>query len=237
MDRRYIDEHHVVARYLADRVTDDERSGFEAYYLAHPEMVQEMEAAARFKVALMRLRDSGELAKLLRSKPRYLQWQFLTAAAAVIVLVLGAVYEFSHRADTQSRPLLAASVEALGAASGETVSKAGTYAILRTRGSSVDAEIAPSDPGQAIELRVLPEFTAEPARYRIRLSRMDADDSLELVAEVGGLAPAPDRFVSVFVSGARLKPGQYDLMISGDSDTDARNIESEFVVRVASLPP
>ena len=76
MDRRYIDQQHVVARYLADRVTDNERSEFEAYYLVHPEIVQEMEAAARFKVGLMQLRDSGELPKLLRSKPRYLQWQF-----------------------------------------------------------------------------------------------------------------------------------------------------------------
>jgi hypothetical protein len=233
MDRRYIDEHHVIARYLADRMTDDERSEFETYYVDHPEVVEEMEAAARFKVGLMRLRDTGELASLLRSKPRYLQWQFLAAAAVVIVLVLGWLYEFSRPAHTQS-PLIAATLEAMRTAKGSTPSRVGVYAILRTRSGSVDAEIAPSEPGQAVELRVLPEFTAEPARYRVQLSRMDADDSLEFVAGIGGLVPAPDRFVSVFLSGARLKPGQYQLAIRGETNTDAQDKESVFVVRVAS---
>jgi hypothetical protein len=230
MDRHYINEHHLVARYLADRVTDEERSEFEAFYLEHPETVREMEAAARFKVGLMQLRDAGELPGLLKSRPRYLQWQFLAGAAAAIVVVMGSIYELSRPTETRS-PLIAASIEALGAA---TSSRTSVYMILRTRGSSVDAEIAPSASGQAIELRVLPEFTADPPRYRVRLSRLLADDSLEPVAEVGGLVSAPDRFVSVFLSGQRLRPGQYQLTIRGESDTDARHSESAFVVRIAS---
>ena len=66
MDRRYIDDQHVVARYLANRLTDEEREAFEAYYLEHPDMGQEMEAAIRFKVGLMRLRETGELAPLVQ---------------------------------------------------------------------------------------------------------------------------------------------------------------------------
>ena len=231
MDRRYIDEQHVVARYLADRVTDEERSEFETYYLGHPEVVQEMEATARFKVGLMRLQNSGELARLLKPKPRYLQWQVIAAAAAVIVIALGAIYESTHRA--ASPLLLAASVEALGVANNETPSIADTYTVFRTRGSSVDAEILPSESGRAIAMRVLPEYAAKPVRYRVRLSLMSADDSVQPLAELGGLVPASDRFVHVFLSGSQLKPGQYRLSISGDSDTDAQARESVFVVRVA----
>lgn len=231
MDKRYIDEHHVVARYLADRVTDEERSEFETYYLEHPEVVLEMEAAARFKVGLMRLREDGDLAGLLRPKPFYQQWQLIAAAAVVVMIVLGAIYEFTRPAS--SPPLIAASIDALGVASHRTPLVANTYAILRTRSSSVDAEILLPEAGQAVELRVLPEFTAKSARYRVRLARMSADDSLEPFAELGGLVPASDRFMSIYLSGAQLKPGLYRLTIGGDSDADAT--ESAFVVRVT--PP
>ncbi|HEY7638172.1 MAG TPA: hypothetical protein VH814_00505 [Steroidobacteraceae bacterium] len=230
MDRRYIDDNHVVARYLADRLTDEEREAFEAYYLEHPEVVQELEAASRFKAGLMSLRDSGELTTLLQPEPRRPVWQYVAAAAAVAAVVVGTL--LLVRAP-ETHPLLAASVDALHQTNGATPVIASAHAILRTRGSSVDAEIPLPPAGKAIELRVLPEFTA--TRYRVRLFRMSADDSLQSVAEVGGLEPAPDTFVEVFVDGARLRPGQYRLAIVGDPDTDARDKESAFILRM--LPP
>ena len=231
MDRRYIDEHHVVARYLADRVTDAERSGFEAYLLEHADMVQEMEAAARFKVGLMQLQESGELAKLMKPKPRYLQWKFIAAAAAVVLMLMLGVYEYSRRAT--SLQLIATNIDTLGAG-GELPEIAAKHAIFRTRAGPVDAEIVQTKAGQVVELRVLPEFTADPARYRIVLARMSMDDSVEAVADLGGLVPASDRFVNVFLAAARLKPGQYQLTISGDLGTDAEDKESAFVVVVKS---
>jgi hypothetical protein len=61
---------------------------------------------------------------------------------------------------------------------------------------------------------------------------MSADDSLQSVAELGGLAPEPDNFVTVFVDGARLQAGQYRLAIVGDPDTDARDKESAFILKL-----
>src|SRR5688572_21034668 len=104
MDRRYIDDHHVVARYLADRVTEEERSAFEAYYLEHPEVVQELEAAARFKTGLMRLRETGELDDLMQAKAGGFRWPYLAAAAAIAFLVLGAFFALTRPPETQ--PLL-----------------------------------------------------------------------------------------------------------------------------------
>lgn len=231
MDRRYIDDQHVVARYLADRLTDEERAAFETYYLEHPEVVQEMEAAARFKAGLMRLRDTGELPGLLQSRPRYLQRPYLAAAAAAMaVLALGTLFVLTRPPDTN--PLLAAGIEALQVPGGGAPAISGRYAIFRTRGTPVDAEIAMPQRGQAVELRVMPEFSANPARYRVRLLRKSADDSLETIAELRGLVPAPDTFVSLFLDGAQLNPGQYELKINGDLDTDARNSESTFVIRM-----
>src|SRR4026208_2063020 len=110
MDRRYIDDNHVVAGYLADRLTDDEREAFEAYYLEHPDVVQELEAAARFKVGLMKLRDTGELPKLLQRDQR-LQCPYFAAAAAVAALVIGAFVIIDRT--PERHPILAATVEAL----------------------------------------------------------------------------------------------------------------------------
>jgi hypothetical protein len=233
MDRRYIDDNHVVARYLADRLTDEEREAFETYFLEHPEVVQELEAAARFKVGLMQLRDSGELTQLLQPAPQRRMWPYAAAAAAaaVAVLVIGTTYLQSQRI-AQERDS-AHSVAFLSRVNDNSPTTANVYAILRTRGSAVDAEIRVPPPGEAIELRVLPEFTAP--RYRIRLFRMSADDSMERVAELGGLKPEEDTFVPVFVDPARLRRGQYRLAIVGDPATDARDKESAFILRV--LPP
>ena len=79
---------------------------------------------------------------------------------------------------------------------------------------------------------MLPEFAARPERYRVQLFRMSADDSMQSVAELGGLAPELDNFVSVFVDAARLQAGQYRLTIAGDPDTDARDKESAFILRM-----
>ena len=132
--------------------------------------------------------------------------------------------------DAQS--ILAASVEALHKTSGHLPVIASESTIMRTRGSAIDAEIPLPSSGGAIELRVLPEFTARPPRYHVRLFRMSADDSLQSVAELGGLQPEDDNFVTIFVDGARLRPGQYRLAIVGDPDTDARDKESAFILKM-----
>jgi hypothetical protein len=233
MDRRYIDDHHIVARYLANRLTDEEREAFEAYYLEHPEVVQEMEAAARFKVGLMQLRDTGELTQILQrgQRPR---WHYVAAAAAITALAIGTLLLIDRTPATH--PVLAASIDALHAPRGVAPTVTGQYAILRTRGSAVDAEIALPPAGQALELRMLPEFAARPERYRVELFRMSADDSMQSVAELGGLAPESDNFVSVFVDAASLRAGQYRLTIAGDPDTDARDKESAFILRMRREP-
>lgn len=156
--------------------------------------------------------------------PRRRNWQYL-AAAAVAALAIGAILVIVDVPETH--PLIAANVGDLHRTSGAAPVIASTNAIFRTRGSSVDAEIPLPPAGQAIELRLLPEFTA--ARYRVRLYRMSADDSLQSIAELGGLALSPDSFVTIFVDGARLRPGQYRLAIVGDPDIDK---QSAFILRL-----
>jgi hypothetical protein len=159
---------------------------------------------------------------------------YLAAAGAIAAVTIAAFLLIDPPRRTQS--VMAASVEALHRTDGHAPEIAGEVAILRTLGSSVDAIIQLPAAGEALELRVLPEFTARPERYRISLFRMTADDSLQRVAELGGLAPAFDNFVTVFVDGTRLQPGRYRLAIAGDPDTDARDKESAFILKLRREP-
>src|SRR5688572_30590247 len=111
MDRQFIDDHHVVARYLADQLSESERAEFEACFLEHPEIVKEMETVARMKVGLMQLQASGELDRLTREKARIPRWQMFAAAAAIAAIAFG----LSTFLTRNSAPLIvAASLEALG---------------------------------------------------------------------------------------------------------------------------
>lgn len=149
------------------------------------------------------------------------QWHYVAAAAAIAAFAIGA-FVIVERAPN-AHPILSADPQS------PIIRQ---YAILRTRGSSVDAEISLPTAGEALELRVLPEFTSRPERYRVHLFRVSADDSLQSVAELGGLVPEPDDFVAIFVAADRLQPGQYRLTIAGDSDTDARDKQSAFILRL-----
>jgi hypothetical protein len=177
----------------------------------------------------MKLHETGELTQLLQREKRP-RWHYVAAAAAIAALATGAFLLIDRT--PASHPVLAAGIDALHATGGVPPTLTGQYAILRTRGSAVDAEIELPPAGQALELRVLPEFAARPERYRVQLFRMSADDSMQSVAELGGLAPDADTFVSVFVDAASMQAGQYRLTIAGDPDTDARDKESAFILRM-----
>lgn len=161
-----------------------------------------------------------------------MRWQYLAVAAAVAALAIGGL--LIVRAP-ETNPLLAADIETWQRTNGAEPVIASAHAILRTRGSAVDAEIPLPPAGQVIELRVLPEFTARP-HYRMRLFRMTADDSLQPVAEVGGLTTDDDGFLTVFVDAARLQPGAYRLTVVGDIDTDAVDKENAFILRLRPAP-
>jgi len=161
--------------------------------------------------------------------PNVTQRQYWTGVLVVtVVFVLGVLglYLLTDRELPQS--LMVANVSALPHG---TTAVASTHAILRTRGSAIDAEIPLPPPGQAIELRVLPEFTAWP-HYRVRLFRMTADDQLRPIAEVGGLTTDDDSFLTVYVDAAHLRPGAYRLTVVGDIDTDAVDKENAFILRL-----
>jgi hypothetical protein len=159
------------------------------------------------------------------------RWHYLAAAAAAIAALASAAFFIVDRSPA-ARPMLVAGFDGLRTYGDPQSLTIRQYAILRTLGSPVDAEIVLPASGEILELRVLPEFTPRPMHYRVQLFRVSADDSLQSVAELGGLTPEADSFVSLFVDHTRLRPGQYRLTITGDRDTDARAKENAFILHM-----
>lgn len=234
MDRKYIDDHHVVARYLADQLPDAQREAFEAYYLEHPEVVQEMEAAARFKVGLLQLKESGELGALISPMPWFRQQRYLAIAASIAIIAIGLLLWINRSPSAQ--PLVVASSIALTNRLGQPLPIASTHAVLRTRSISYDAEIELPETPQTIALRVLPEVEAQPARYRITISSIADDDTVREVAALGGLVPAEDGFVPVYLNSSKLVSGRYQLVLSGDPGTNAADEASAFLIKISDNP-
>ncbi|MFC4309775.1 hypothetical protein ACFPN2_11845 [Steroidobacter flavus] len=221
MDRQYIDDYHIVPRYLADQLTDAEREAFEAYYLEHPEVLREIEATARFKAGLAQLQASGELAALMKPTPWYAQGRYLAMAAIVILVIAAAFY-----VRTPAPPLIATSLSEL---SGPTA-VASSNIVLRRRGSSFDAEVTLPGTSDAIELRVLPEFAAPDSRYRIDLARIDADNKKQHVAQIAHLLAAGDGMVTIYLDSPRIAPGDYEITIANDTGASQA---SQFLIRIS----
>jgi hypothetical protein len=231
MNRQYIQDNHIVERYLADQLDDAEREAFEAYYRDHPEVVADMESVARLKVGLAALRDRGELAPLLQ--PRRSPPRLVAVAAAVAVLAIGTLIFFV--VPTTRQPALVAEASSVQDRSGRTVTIAGSYDILRMRGASDDAQIELPGAPHAIELRVLPE--TESARYTLTLLRLSDDGNPEQLASLASLAAGSDGFVTAYLNSGELSKGRYQLLLRSDANTDSPLAESRFTLTLIDGTP
>jgi hypothetical protein len=234
MDRTYIDNHHVLARYLSDQLSEEELRDFEAQLVTNPELVKDLEAAVRLKVGLHKLAKTNELSSLLNTTGanRTPKSRLFALAASVAVIAIGVTFWLSR--ESFDSPSLVASASALTDRAGKPMAIASRYEILRLRGISYDAEInLPSTP-QAIELRVLPEYPAKPARYRVNITRVTETNEAIPMGSVAGLVPAEDEFVALYLDSSKFVAGRYQLMIGGDEDTDAASSVSNFNIKLVA---
>jgi hypothetical protein len=218
-------------RYLAGQLSDAECTAFEAELAQNPEIVRELEATARLKVGLEKLRETGELAAELQPKPPLRRPLLLALAASVAVLVI----TFSiFRSDVErlAPPTLASAVSSFADQRVRVTPVAQTFAVFRKRVDAYDAIIVLPATPQAIELRILPETPADSGRYRVSLSRLREDSSLEPAASVSELQPESDGFVTVFADASRLEPGRYRLVVSGERSVNELVAADAFRIRV-----
>ena len=221
-------------RYLADQLTDAERAVFEARLLDDAAAMRELEATARFKLGLQKLRNSRRLDELVNEPTRRVPW-LLTAAAAAALLVLSIGV---LRWNAAPAPMLAATVTSLVDRDGAHLVVSNVYAVFHQRaGEGTYDALLPLPPSrQAIELRVLPDAgPQQPPPYRASLTRIpiSGDTSAEATAAIADLSPAADGFVSIFVDSAQLRPGDYQLDLT--SQAVPRIESTAFVIRVVPV--
>jgi len=202
----------LAGRYLANQLSERERGEYEALVISDAEVVAELEATARLKVGLQRLRETGELQRLLdpRSRPRR---SYLLAAAAIIVAVAIGLGTWLPRR-LPGVPVVVESAASLRNASGVSIRVGSTVAVFHKRAGAADGVVPAGAAGSGIAIRVLPSVTSPSGRYHVWLSRVRPGESQESVAELEAAAEA-DGFVSVYADASRLAPGRYRLTLVG----------------------
>jgi len=231
-----IDDPTRASRYLAGQLSDAECAAYEARFAADPDALAELEATARLKIGLQRLRRNGELSELLAStsSPSPNRTWMLAMAAGMAAAVIGISLWFPHSGPITA-PVLASAPSAFKDHNGHSLSVMVTAPLFRSRAEKYDAVIELPRERGAIKLRVLPSSPTPAAHYQAALSRLRDDDTAERAITVTDLKPsADDGFIDVFADSSLLTPGRYQLILtratgvagSGDGDT--------FVIKVNS---
>jgi hypothetical protein len=225
------------SRYLADKLTEAEREAYENRFLQDPEAVAEIEATARLKIGLSRLRESGELAELVGGAgATHPNRTYLVAlAASVVAVVISLSLWFPRSTSAPTFPLLASVASAFKDHSGHSLAVVSTTPLMRTRAESYDAVIELPKTRGAIRLRVLPSTSSPGTRYDASLLRIREDDTTEKAVSIGDLQPsAEDGFVDMYADSSLLAPGKYQLILAPRVAGAAAGESDTFVIKVAA---
>jgi hypothetical protein len=231
-----IDDPTRASRYLADQLSEAECAEYEARIARDPETLAELEATARLKIGLQRLRRSGELSELITApgtSPYGRTW-VLAMAAMVAAVVIGISLWFP-RSNAPATPLLAAALGTFKDHNGHSLAVLSTTPLFRTRAERYDAVIDLPATRGAIRLRVLPSTPAATARYQAALARVRDDDSSEPAVTVHDLQPSSeDGFVDIYADSSQLVPGRYRLILTREAAGSTTGESDTFVVKVNS---
>ena len=229
-----IDDPTRASRYLADQLSEAECTEYEARITQDPETVAELEATARLKIGLHRLRQSGELTELIAgtATPSPTRGWLLAMAAGIAAVVIGVSLWFP-RSHAPSVSALASAPSLFTDRSGHGLTVLSTTPLFRTRAERYDAVIDLPATRGAIRLRVLPSTLADLAHYQATLARIKDDDSLEAAIAVGNLKPsAEDGFVDVYADSSLLSPGRYRLTLTRETGGSVNGESDTFVFKM-----
>lgn len=211
MDRQRIDDEHLVARYLAGQLSQQEAAEFEAHYAEDPETVREIERVLRLKEGLAVLKERGELDELLRERPRAYWRPALSLAAGLLVIVVG-VWMWAGRAPVES-PIAATLAELTS--NGPLLRTASSHVLVKMRGPAALLDIQLPRERSAIELRMIPSARPENGEFRVQLGKVDPSDQRVIpIGETHAVASAEDGVVVAYLDSAKLSPGQIRVELS-----------------------
>ncbi|MBV8806083.1 MAG: hypothetical protein JO042_13575 [Sinobacteraceae bacterium] len=222
------------SRYLAGQMSEAECAEYEARIIQDPEIVAELEATARLKIGLQRLRQTGELGELIAGSgmPSPGRTWILAMAASVAATAIGVAIWLPH--SHTSIPVLASVATAFTDRSGHSLSVSSTTALFRSRAERYDAVVELPATRGAVKLRVLPSTPpSDSAHYRVVLAQIQDDDSSGPPVTIGNLKPsAEDGFVEIYADSALLAPGRYRIILTREAGASAAGESDTFVIKV-----
>ncbi len=215
-----IERDHWVERYLAGRLSSSDTQRFEAYWVEHPEITDELESAASLRAGLAQLSARQELDALLRPAWWSGRLRLMALAASVAMVALAVVLWSGSR---PAGPMqVAAAAAALPAFDGAPLRALTSVTVMRLRSASpVDATIELPRSPQALWLRVLPEVAAaddagtvgsEPQAQTVRVSLGEANQAAPAMV-LPAITPDAQGFVNVYVDSRALRPGRWELQL------------------------
>ena len=230
-----IDEPTRAGRYLAGQLSDAESEAYEARFATDPEALAELEAKARLKIGLQRLRRNGELSELLAaSGPGPNRTWVLAMAAGIAAAVIGLSIWFP-RTGSLTAPMLGSTASVFKDHNGHGLSVSTTTPLFRTRAEKYDAVIDLPATRGAIRLRVLPSNPADTARYQASLARIKDDNTPERGVTLSDLRPSTDDgFVDVYADSSLLTSGRYQLTLTRETGGAGSSDSDTFVIKVNS---
>jgi len=231
--RSLIDDPTRAGRYLAGQLSDEESAAYEAQFATDPEALAELEATARLKIGLQRLRRNGELSELLAAAaPGPNRTWVLAMAAGIAAAVIGVSLWFPR---SGSPPLLGSTPSVFKDHNGHGLSVSTTTPLFRTRAEKYDAVIDLPAARGAIRLRVLPSNPVDTARYQASLARIRDDNNPEPGVTLSDLrASTDDGFVDVYADSSLLTPGRYQLILTRETGGAGSSDSDTFVIKVNS---
>jgi hypothetical protein len=227
MQRGQIEAEHIIERYLADQLSEDEVAAFEEFCQKNPEIYRDIEATLRFREGLAVLRERGRLQTVLRAPPRRL-WVSVAAAAAVLLAAVGL---WTARLKNPSPPT--ASKSPILSASSAAAPILGTFVLVTQRGPHSQAALSVPRKTGAVVLKILPSDFTHDGHYAATLLKQDATGAQTPVTHVDDLKPTSDRYVTLYLNPIELPPGDYELTLSGMSPTQT-TVADHFALSISS---
>ena len=202
----------TASRYLANQLTDAERAEYEALLTQSVAALAELEATARLKVGLEKLREKQEIPDLLARRTHSGWTYLLPLAAGVAALCIGLALWQTNRAG--SVVLFKASTVSLVDPSGHALPIVAIAGIYHKRAGAADAVIELPASRGVLEWRWKAPSGAASHRYDAVLLQIHEDDTVGTVSAIEGLSPDDNGVVKWYADTSRLAPGRYKLRLT-----------------------
>ena len=202
----------LIEQYVAGRMSEAEAEAFEEYCLSNPEFARQVDFEQRLKLGLAEV-ARGSTAEFVRSN-HPMRWN-LAAAAAVVVLVIGALFAWQRIVPGRLPVMAAVTTDA---------ERAGpSMRLALVRGSE---NIAALPPG-VVRVEIVGLFDLG-VHYIVMLDRLEQSKKVDTIGTLNNQHPSSPVTLEVMVDSDRLAAGSYALRVRKQATSD-ESLDFEFV--------